>query len=107
MHDRSRSLLLHVGGIVALLAGALLLQYLVDTLLVESIVSAGGTPGWLPTFGTAGQTLTVYLLATELVTQLLVPLSMAYVAYRYGRVSATAATGGEPGDRQNAAESTR
>jgi len=107
MHDRSRTLLLHAGGIVALLAGAFVLQYLVDAVLVPSVVSAGGAPGGLPAFGTVGQTLTVYLLAAELVSQLLVPLSIAYVAYRYGRVSATAVSGGEPGERQNAAESTR
>lgn len=55
------------------------------------VAGSSGFPLWLPTFGTVGETMTVYALLLNLLEFATVAV-VAWLAYEYGRHSAT-----EPG----------
>jgi len=52
-------------------------------------ISGSGLPGWLPQFGTTGQTVTYYLLAFDVLQFIALPVTLLWLAYAYGRHRAT------------------
>lgn len=73
-------------GVVALVLGIFVLRGAL-TLLVDNAVESG-FPAWLPTFGTLGQTVTVYLYTQNVYAYLLVPAAAFWFGVRYGRADA-------------------
>jgi hypothetical protein len=70
-------------GVAALVVGIFVLQG-VSTVVARRVV-ADGLPAWLPTFGTAGQTVTAYVLAGNAYTSLFVPTAAFWLGMRYSR----------------------
>lgn len=62
-----------------------------DQVLAVAFADIGGSglPGWLPQFGTVGQTVTYYRLSIDALTFIALPVSLLCLAYTYGRHRAT------------------
>ncbi|QKY19737.1 hypothetical protein B4589_004830 [Halolamina sp. CBA1230] len=68
-------------GVVALVVGIFALDVALGV-LVDSAV-ASGFPGWLPTFGTVGETVVAYSLLGNAYTYLFVPAAAFWLGVRY------------------------
>lgn len=73
-------------GVVALVLGIFLLRGTLSALVDTAVES--GFPAWLPTFGTLGQTVTVYLYTQNVYAYLLVPAAAFWLGMRYARADA-------------------
>ena len=71
-------------GVVALVLGVFALRIAAEV-LVTSIVEGGS---WLPTLGTVGQTVSLVLLAVNVVAFVGVPAAAFYLGHRHGRATA-------------------
>jgi hypothetical protein len=72
-------------GVVGLVLVGFLLRGASER-FVDAAVSSG-LPWWAPTFGTVGQTVTVYLLAVSLFTLVVVPAGAFWLGVEYGRAA--------------------
>jgi hypothetical protein len=73
-------------GVAALVVGIFVLQGALNVVARQAV--ADGLPAWLPTVGTAGQTVTAYVLAGNAYTYLLVPAAAFWLGVRYATADA-------------------
>lgn len=73
-------------GVVALVVGTFVLRFVTD--VVVSRLVDGSSVGWLPMFGSIGQTVTVYMLVTSAFAFVVVPAGAFYLGHLHGKKSA-------------------
>lgn len=72
---------------VLLLAGVLLGELVLRVAFAD--IGGAGLPAWLPQFGTPGHTVAYYLLFFHALKFIALPSALLWLAYAYGRHSAT------------------
>lgn len=84
LHRQLRRYRFLLAAVVLVLAAALL--RVGASHLVSAFVS-GDAPGWLPRFGSAGETVTNYLLAAQAVIVFVVPAVAFWLGHRHASAS--------------------
>ena len=70
-------------GLAALVVGIFVLQGVLNVFIDGAVES--GFPVWMPTFGTVGRTVMVYLYGQTLYAHVLVPAAAFWLGMRYAR----------------------
>ncbi|MFC6939389.1 hypothetical protein ACFQE8_05345 [Salinirubellus sp. GCM10025818] len=83
----------YAAALTVLLAVPIVVRGTIDAVVVGTIGTDGGSPWWLPRFGTVGRTVATYGLLVSLVTYLVTPLLVFALGYRFGRDRAPGSTG--------------
>lgn len=72
-------------ALTALLAVILVGERVVETTIDRVIDGAGGFPLWLPQLGSVGKTVTYYLIFFDFLKFIVLPITLMWIAYAYGR----------------------